>query len=425
MRIGIIGAGIAGLTASWLLNEHHDVTLFEKSPRLGGHAHTVEVDLDGSIVNVESGFEFFSDAMFPTFYRLLKILGLELTPYPITATIYSTDHRRNTLLPPFREGKIIWSGFRPTPLSHLLALQRTLRLAEPIVNMVDTTLTIEQFLEHLPVSQAVKDEFLWPFFLTQWCVEPHEFKDFSAYNAVKYATRIRGGNTSAPIGISITGGTQAYIKQLAQALTRTTIKTSAAITSVTRSNEGYVVEEANGCRTEIDHLILATGPHDAQILLNTLPEVRERYTELARIECFKTVIAVHSDRRWMPAHIKHWSVVNIRYDGTYASSTIWRPSRSKKDIFRSWVTYDKELPSSPYAVTTYEHPKVNTQYYQAQKQLLKLQGRDNLWLAGLYMHDIDCHESAVISAVNIAQQLAPDSSNLNKLCPSNIFFSKL
>jgi predicted NAD/FAD-binding protein len=266
-------------------------------------------------------------------------------------------------------------------------------------------------------SQTVKAEFLWPFFLTQWCVDPAEFKAFSAYNAVKYATRIRGGNTTAPLGISITGGTQAYVKKLAQALTRTTIKISAAITSITRSNEGYVVEKSNGCRTELDHLILATGPHDAQILLNTLLEARERYLELARIECFKTTIAVHSDRRWMPAHEKHWSVVNIRYDGTYASSTIWHPRRSKKPIFRSWVTYDQEIPSSPYAVTTYEHPKVNMQYYQAQKQLLRLQGRDNLWLAGLYMHDIDCHESAVLSAVNIAQKLAPASRNLNKLCP--------
>jgi predicted NAD/FAD-binding protein len=90
-------------------------------------------------------------------------------------------------------------------------------------------------------------------------------------------------------------------------------------------------------------------------------------------------------------------------------------ARSKRLVFRSWVTYDEELPSSLYALTTYEHAKANPQYYQAQKHLLALQGRDNLWLAGLYMHDIDCHESAVVSAVKVAQQLAPDSTNLSKL----------
>ncbi len=415
MRVGIIGAGAAGLTASWLLHEDHDITLFEQAGRIGGHAHTIEVAMDGSVVNVESGFEFFTDALFPTFVQLLKVLGIELRRYPLTATIYTTDHRQNTLLPPYRNGRIIWSGFHPTPFSHLIRLQRTLRIAERVAGTPDTALTIEQFFECLPFAQAFKDEFLWPFFLTQWCVEPDEFKTFSAYNAVKYATRIRGGNFTPPMAIAIAGGTQAYIKKLAQSAAKTTIKTSAAIRSITRSDAVYAVEEANGCRSEFDHLILATGPHDAHRLLARLPEAGERCSALAGIECFKTTIAIHGDQRWMPAKEKNWSVVNVRYDGKHASSTVWHPARSKRPIFRSWVTYDAELPSSLYALTTYEHAKVNPQYYAAQKRLQALQGRDYLWLAGLYMHDIDCHESAIASAVKVAELLAPDSTNLRKL----------
>jgi uncharacterized protein len=415
MRVGIIGAGAAGLTASWLLHEDHDITLFEQAGRIGGHAHTVEVEVDGSVVNVESGFEFFTDALFPTFVQLLKALGLELKRYPLTATIYTTDHRQNTLLPPYRDGRIIWSGFRPTPLSHLIRLQRTLRIAERVAGTPETALTVEQFFDGLPFAQAFKDEFLWPFFLTQWCVEPDEFKRFSAYNAVQYATRIRGGNFTPPMAIAIAGGTQSYIKKLAQSAASTTIKTSATIRSITRSNAVYVVEEAGGCCSAFDHLIIATGPHDAQRLLARLPEAAERCSALADIECFKTTIAIHGDQRWMPVREKNWSVVNVRYDGKHASSTVWHPTRSKRPIFRSWVTYDAELPSSLYALTMYEHAKVNPQYYAAQKRLRALQGRDHLWLAGLYMHDIDCHESAVVSAVKVAQQLAPDSTNLRKL----------
>ena len=415
MRIGIIGAGAAGLTASWLLHEHHDVTLYEKTGRIGGHAHTVEVDMDGSVVNVESGFEFFSDSMFPTFVQLLKVLGLELKRYPLTATIYTTDHRQNTLLPPYREGKIMWSGLRPAPLSHLIRLQRTLSIAERVASSPDTTLTVEQFFDCLPFAQAFKDEFLWPFFLTQWCVEPDEFKTFSAYNAVKYATRIRGGNLTPPRAIAIAGGTQAYIKKLAQDCARATIKTSAAIRSITCLNDVYVVEEVSGCRSEFDHLIVATGARDAYRLLAGLSEARARCSQLDSIDTFKTVIAIHGDSRWMPACKKNWSVVNVRYDGKHASSTVWHPTSSKRPVFRSWVTYDEELPSSLYALTTYEHAKVNPQYYQAQKHLQALQGCDNLWLVGLYMHDIDCHESAIVSAVKVAQQLAPDSTNLKKV----------
>jgi predicted NAD/FAD-binding protein len=415
MRIGIIGAGAAGLTASWLLQENHDITLFEKTARLGGHADTVKIEVDQSEVHVESGFEFFSDAMFPTFVQLLNVMGLELRRYPLTATIYTTDHRQNMLLPPFREGKIVWSGLRPASLSRLLQFQRTLGLAGRMASAPYTTLTVEQLFERLPVAQAFKEEFLWPFFLAQWCVEPDDFNTFSAYNAVQYATRIRGGNFSPPLAIAITGGTQAYIQKLAQSSPRIALKISATIRSISRTNDGYSVEEADGCQSEFDHLIVATGAHDAQLLLAGLPEAQERCKELDSIEYFKTTIAVHSDSRWMPAQRRNWSVVNVRYDGIHASSTIWHPGRSERPIFRSWVTYDEALPSSLYALTTYKHAKVNLQYYEAQKHLLSLQGRNHLWLAGLYMHDIDSHESAILSAVKIAQQLAPDSSNLRKL----------
>ncbi|MCI0389640.1 MAG: FAD-dependent oxidoreductase [Acidobacteria bacterium] len=59
MDIGIIGAGAAGLAAAWLLNDNHNVTLFEKQNRLGGHAHTVDFEIDGEMIAIDAGFDFF------------------------------------------------------------------------------------------------------------------------------------------------------------------------------------------------------------------------------------------------------------------------------------------------------------------------------------------------------------------------------
>jgi uncharacterized protein len=117
----------------------------------------------------------------------------------------------------------------------------------------------------------------------------------------------------------------------------------------------------------------------------------------------------------MPANAEHWSVVNTRYEANHSSNTIWKPWHSKRPIFRSWVTYDAELPSDLHVVRTYNHPKVNLNYFRAQRNLIAQQGENNLWLAGLYMHDIDCHESALMSAVNIALALDPQSINLGRL----------
>src|SRR5215470_5213361 len=113
MRIAIIGAGAAGLTAGWLLNQHHDVTIYEKQNRIGGHAHTVEVEQDGKPVYVESGAEFFSDGMFPTFVALLNNLGVEFQRHPVTASVYATNNRQITVVPPFLNGRTLWSAMRP------------------------------------------------------------------------------------------------------------------------------------------------------------------------------------------------------------------------------------------------------------------------------------------------------------------------
>ena len=56
MRIAIVGSGISGLSAFWLLNQHHDVVLFEKDDRPGGHSNTVEVDTSQGNIPVDTGF---------------------------------------------------------------------------------------------------------------------------------------------------------------------------------------------------------------------------------------------------------------------------------------------------------------------------------------------------------------------------------
>jgi predicted NAD/FAD-binding protein len=138
---------------------------------------------------------------------------------------------------------------------------------------------------------------------------------------------------------------------------------------------------------------------------------------LNQITYFDTTIAIHGDPRLMPPKRQHWSTVNMRFDGAYSQLSIWKPWKSKSGahVFRSWITHDAHLPDPLYATVKYLHPRVDTAYFSAQKALQQYQGVNNLWLAGVYTHDIDSHESAVISAVKIAQVLAPDSARLSML----------
>ncbi len=419
MKIGVIGSGGAGLTVSWLLQGHHEVTLFEKENRLGGHADTVEVEQDGEIFPVDAGFEFFYDAMFTRFNRLLFLIGAAVHKFPASVTLYDSTHRRTTLLPPFNRERIVWSAYNPRAIGELLRFQRVISQSIPLIDRGDPFITVKEYLNTLNLSEDFLSNFLYPFLLAEWCVELEEFKTFSAYNVLKYIVTSRPQNLQGIVYASeVVGGTRAYVKAMQAQLTQTRILMSSDITHLSQTDKQFTVHDANSGSHTFDHLIIATSAAQASSFLKPFAWAEKRRDDLDRISYFKTTIAVHSDPRFMPANPDHWSVVNTRYETTHSSNTFYKKWRSKRPIFRSWVTYDQEMPTSLYHIRTYDHLKITLEHFRAQRNLIPQQGENNLWLAGLYMHDIDCHESAVMSAVNVAQKLDPQSDNLRKLLES-------
>ena len=411
VRIGIVGGGAAGLTAAWLLQSRHDVTLLERAERLGGHVDTVEVERDGRRVHVEAGAEFFVASMFPTFIRLLDLLGVATRTYPITVTVYDAGNGRAALLPPIRAGRGWLSLLRPRRLLEMLQLARTVQHATRLVRAGDTTRTLKEFLDGLALTAGFRDGFLYPLLLGQWGVARHELERFAAYNVFKYIVlgRIDARWTD------VVGGMSRYVDTLAKALTRTCVRCSTAVASVARDHDTYVVRDHAGRAQVFDHLVVATGAAEAARLLEGIEGAEDRRRTLGEIEHFRTTIAVHGDRRLMPARERHWSIVNFGWDGAHSMLTVWRGARDRAPVFRSWVTHYQRPIDALYLTRTYEHPMPTPAYFRAQAALAARQGENGLWLAGLYTHDVDCHESAIVSAVNVARRLDPAAPNLTRL----------
>ncbi len=416
MNIAIIGSGGAGLLTAWLLERDHQVTLFEKQTHPGGHADTVSVELDGQTFSLDAGFEFFSAEMFPQFTRLLRLLDVPLYRYPMTASVYTTDQARITLLPPVRNGKIRWSGLAPHKILELLQLRKVLDSARKLMAAKDTSITIEQFIESLCLGSKFKQEFLYPFLLAGWCVEPEEFRGFMAYNVLRYTYMHQPAGLAPFYWLDIVGGMQTYIQAVAKLLTQTRMLLGTEIASIQRQADQFELVDAQGNRWTFDEVIFATNACEASQILQGLAGAEAIRAELSKIEYFKTSIAIHGDERLMPADRANWSVVNIRHDGRHSSNSIWKHWRTgNRPIFKSWVTYDQTLPEPLYALRTYWHAKINAAYFQAQKRIGQLQGESHLWFAGVYTSDVDCHESAVSSAIQVAQRLAPHSARLKQL----------
>jgi predicted NAD/FAD-binding protein len=417
MDVGIIGAGASGLTAAWLLQEHHNVTVFEKQERLGGHAHTVDIAVGGKLIPVDAGFDFFTQKLWPTFYRLLKILNVGLYRYAGTTTLYTADNRRVYPMPAVRDGGVCWPLFKPHSLSKMIQFQRALQLAKPLIDAFDTSVTVEEFTENLGLGRSFRDEFCYPMLQSIWGIDRQDAKRFSAYNALKYFVLCEAGKFSQFYFTEVVGGSREYIDALVKSLNRVRVEAPVEIRRLTRTNGRYVVDLAGG-RREFDTLILATNARDARELVAELDSSEALRDELSKFEYFKSTIAIHGDKRLMPASEKHWSVFNIRHDADHSALTIWKKWKSRTPVFKSWVAHESIVPDPLYFTASYDHPVVGPAYFEAQRRLEALQGRNNLWLAGLYTHDIDSHESAILSAVKIAQRLNPHSSNLNRLVTS-------
>lgn len=416
MKIGIIGGGISGLASTWLLEEMHDVTLFEKQNRLGGHAHTIYVPTAEGEAPVESGFEFFNDTMFPHFTRLLALLEVPTRTYSFNYTFSSDITDAVFILPPWRGGKFFWDMLSINKINRLLQLkyivtkyEKFMRETESKLSLANMDITIEQFLDQCTITDSFKNDFFIPLFCAGWGVTTEQFKTFSAYNLLHWI----GGNKT--MGLQdctwneIPQGVSSYIAALVAQIKRAHIKTSADIKAITYENNQYHVLEHDGSKHIFDHLIVATNAHQASTLLHDIAHLQSRRELLNKVKYIDATIAIHGDECYMPKDKKHWSVANVWYNGQNSTLTTHKAWHSETPLFRSWIMPGFPQPKQLYATLYFQHAEITPLYFQVQELLAELQGEHNLWTAGLYTHGIDSHENALISALKIAEQLAPES----------------
>ncbi|GAA1841844.1 NAD(P)/FAD-dependent oxidoreductase [Agromyces salentinus] len=410
-----MGGGGAGLTTAWLLDRHHDVILLEREARLGGHADTVDIEAHGRRLRVDAGFEFFSPGTtYAGFNRLLDALGVVRETYDATLTVFDMRAQHPIAMPPMRGGRPILPSFSPASLRTLLRFRAFLDDLPAFLARRDTTVTIGEYLERARLPKPFVEGFLLPLLLAFWCVERAEFLGFAAYNALYYLGENATSGFRAPVQSTIVGGMRVYVDAIVDSLERTEVRRGAEVVRVERLDGTWQVTDAVGRTDAFDRLVLACNPKRAHALVGHIPSLAGIAGELARFETFTTTIAIHGDRRLMPAHEASWSVVNARLHGERSSLSVWNP-RLGLPVFKSWVTFDERMPHPLHAVVTYEHGRITPDYFDAQARLAPLNGTEGLWLAGLAMHDADSHESAVRSAMTVAEGLAPDSARLRTL----------
>lgn len=403
-RVAIIGGGGAGLCTAWFLQDQCEITVYEAEPQLGGHARTVDVPGERETVHAETGFKYVMDGSHETLLALLRLLELQLQRRKSSLTIVDRVHDRVLVLPP-RTPVQVARVLRHLPL--VLGLRRFMASATEVVTRRDWTATLADQAAALGLSRRFTRELLLPLCASSWGAPPSLMETFPAYDVMKNLWKGAAGFYELP------GGVSSYVNALVARL-GVALRPGRAVERLLPAPDGRVLVEA-GAREAFDQVVVATAPWVAARLLAALPAAAPAVAVLRRFRWFDTRIVIHGDPTFMPPARSDWSMINHRFEADHLAMTEWSGRHARRPVFRSWVPAGTREPGQVYAERNFQHLVVDRDTPALQRGLEELQGTGRVWLAGMYVTDVDDHESAVLSAIRVAEGLAPASPTLARL----------
>ncbi len=415
MKIGIIGGGISGLTAAWLLQDEHEVHLFERNDFWGGHAHSIVVKWEDKEVTVDPGAQNFSTEMYPCFTELLRILSVATQPRPMLIAISWLTNPRELLLTPTGKLRDLRHNLSYSIFRAQLWLREAIKLAMPIKSW---DVTVQEFLQELNAPRHFVDGILLPFLAMMLGTTIEKTIQSSLRAAMVYPVIHQPPHPLEPFSmLAIPGGVQTYINRLVSTMQPDRLQKGVRNLHIQKepSGSGYRITHDSGPPLSVDHLVLATPARDTARLLADLSGREALCQLLQKIEYINTELVIHSDAAYMPRDPRLWADWNIQNHPSVSEFTMWTGRPQKIPVFKSWIFHRSRRPYSTHQTFNYHHPLMTPSYYQVQKALRSHQGKDALWLAGSYHMHFDSHESAVRSAINLARRLNPRTRHLSRL----------
>jgi len=417
MRIAIVGSGVSGLAAAYALDPDHEVTVFEKDNRLGGHSSTVDVDHYGPTIPVDTGFIVFNRKTYPNLTRLFRELKVPCVATKMAFSVSLDDGRfewaTSNINQMFAQRENIVNPRHHMMLLEILRFFRRAR-ADLAANAVGEV-SLKQYLERHRFSRVLVDRFLVPVGGSIWSATAKQFLEYPAEVLLSFMENHQLLQIEQPIWLTVEGGSRTYVTRLAASL-RAKFHLNTGVAAVKRSERsGAVVVDAKGNEAAFDHVILACHSTDALALLEA-PSERERQL-LGAIRYAKNLTVLHGDPAFMPKRKAAWGCWN--YLGSHDSGretdpvgiTYWMNALQHIDErYPLFVTLNpRTTPNNVFARFEYEHPQYDRAARNAQKDLHSIQGANNVWFCGAYAgHGF--HEDGFRSGLEVAHRISASAA---------------
>ncbi len=406
MRIAIIGAGIAGLSAGWLLSPAHDVVIFDQEHAAGGHARTLTMSGQPPI---DMGVQAFHPRGYPNLMAFLSYLQIPTVPSDVSFSVsagrgkleYTIDnlyvHKKNHLNRDF--------------ILMVREMKRFHHEAPQWLERKEPNMSLGMYLKNNKYSEGFIRDYILPVTASMWNVGVTEIRKMPARHVFR-TMKLHGFliPKDQQEWLSVDQGTQTYMAKLAEIL-KNNIYTDTAILSIYRRKTGIETSDKRGNIGHFDKIIFACGADQARRLLQDATDQEKSMLESVPYILSKAYL--HQDKSFMPQDMSAWRGGNYLHstrDGkicvTYHLNRLqpWLGQDKKNNYFLT-LNPPRE-PKHILKEITYSHPVYSGETLKGWKTLKSIQGKLNTFYCGGWT-GMGFHEDALVSGLTVAELIGP------------------
>jgi predicted NAD/FAD-binding protein len=410
LKIAIAGTGISGLSAAWLLNQRHHVTVYERADRIGGHSNTISASVDGVRVPVDTGFIVFNRPAYPNLSALFGLLGVDTQPSDMSFAVsldggrleYSGSGLGGLLSQPR-------NALRPRFWRMLADILRFYREApRDSETTADEETSLGDYLMRHGYGDAFRDDHLLPMAAAIWSAAPGEmlsypFRAFVRFHVNHGLLQITG----RPQWEAVCGGSRAYVARLTECFADR-ILLDTGVRCVRRDGGAVSVTDTRGHTRRYDHVVMAV--HADEALAALADPSADEHALLGAFRYSRNLAVLHTDETLMPKRRAVWSSWNYlgsREAGAGVGVTYWMNRLQNIPGSNLFVTLNPPHVPRAGAILhseVYSHPIFDGGAIMAQRRLWSLQGKRNTWYCGAHFGS-GFHEDGLQAGLAVAEQL--------------------
>ena len=408
LKVGIVGTGISGLSAAWLLSQNHDVTVFEKDDRIGGHTNTI--DING--LGIDTGFIVYNVKNYPNLIAFFEYLNVETQStdmsFGVSVDKGVFEYSGGSLKGLFAQKSNFFRLRFWKMVKDILKFYREAPMALDETRSPD--ITLGEYLVQNGYSQEFQHDHLLPMGAAIWSTPVNTMLEYPLRAFIQFCDNHGLLQISdRPEWRTVKGGSQEYVRELIKPL-KNKIQTNQSIIQIWSDDSSAFIQDRDGCVSSFDHVVMACHADQSLRLLKSPTPLERDLLSSFNYQDNKAIL--HTDTKLMPKNKGAWSSWNYLSEKNGNQNdvcvTYWmnRLQNLNTDIDYFVTLNPIQMPKEGSILRSfiYQHPIFDTQSMNAQKLLWDIQGRKRLWFCGSYFGS-GFHEDGLQSGLAVAEEL--------------------